>query len=134
MGYPTTTPVAIVERASTPRQRTLLGTVASIPELAEAEKAAAPAVVVVGEVVHVLLERGGPQVLHGAITGWVSEAEKDKEPVPLVEGAARGLVGGGMRGGAEGKASLPRRVVRGAVGWVRAVWAGRRDKGRRSEE
>lgn len=58
VGYPSNTPVAIVEKASTPRQRTLLGTVATIPTIAEEEGAAAPAVVVVGEVVHVLLERG----------------------------------------------------------------------------
>lgn len=147
VGYPATTPVAIVERASTPRQRTLLGTVATIPALAEAEKAAAPAVVVVGEVVHVLLERGGPRVLHGAVMGWAAE-----EGAGAGEGEEQGLVGmgedgrspeaasarglvGGMRGGGVGEGSpresLPRRVVGGAVAWVRGVLG--RGEGRRRE-
>jgi precorrin-4 methylase len=34
VGYPTSTPVAVVERASTPNQRTLLGTVGTIADVA----------------------------------------------------------------------------------------------------
>ena len=55
VGYPSSTPVAIVEKASTPQQRTLVGTVDTIVEVSEREKAVAPAVIVVGEVVEVRL-------------------------------------------------------------------------------
>ena len=44
------TPAAVVERASTPEQRTVLGTLADLPGLAEAEGTAAPATLIVGEV------------------------------------------------------------------------------------
>jgi uroporphyrin-III C-methyltransferase / precorrin-2 dehydrogenase / sirohydrochlorin ferrochelatase len=50
-GRPSTTPVAIVERGWTPRQRTTVGTLADIADLAEARAVESPAVVVVGEVV-----------------------------------------------------------------------------------
>lgn len=50
-GRPATTPVAIVERGWTPRQRTTVGTLADIADLAEARAVESPAVVVVGEVV-----------------------------------------------------------------------------------
>jgi hypothetical protein len=119
--------VAIVEKASTPRQRTILGTVATIPTLAEEEGAAAPAVVVVGEVVHVLLERG-QRVLHGAI-GWWGEEGKGKEGEgegqavqELVNGGGAvrlgGMRGGGEEVGEKAPASLPRRLVTGVVGAV----------------
>lgn len=54
VGYPEDTPVAIVERATTPSQRTLYGTLRTIGQVAVAEKAAAPATIVVGHVVHAL--------------------------------------------------------------------------------
>jgi uroporphyrin-III C-methyltransferase/precorrin-2 dehydrogenase/sirohydrochlorin ferrochelatase len=44
-------PVAIVERGFLPTQRTTVGTVATIAELAAARAVEAPAVVVVGDVV-----------------------------------------------------------------------------------
>src|SRR5207302_10773505 len=50
-GRPADTPAAIVEQATTPRQRCLVGTLGTIAEVAEQEHAAAPAVVVIGEVV-----------------------------------------------------------------------------------
>ena len=46
-----TTPVAIIERGWTPEQRTTVGTLADIAELAEARGVESPAVVVVGDVV-----------------------------------------------------------------------------------
>src|SRR5262249_768694 len=46
-----TTPVAVVEQASTPRQRIVTTTLAQLPDVAAHEKFRAPAVVVVGEVV-----------------------------------------------------------------------------------
>ncbi len=51
-GLPTETPVAVIEKASLPEQRDVIGTLANIVERARHMKA--PAVVVVGEVVSVL--------------------------------------------------------------------------------
>lgn len=53
-GYLRQTPVAIIERATTPKQRTLVGTLESIGDIAVSEKARAPACIVVGNVVDVL--------------------------------------------------------------------------------
>lgn len=53
-GYPASLPVAIVERATTPSQRTLIGTLETIGEIAVLESARAPATIVIGAVVHVL--------------------------------------------------------------------------------
>ena len=50
-GLPPDTPAAIVERASLPGQRTLTGTVASLPALAARHGVKAPALVIVGGVV-----------------------------------------------------------------------------------
>ncbi|HYN74742.1 MAG TPA: uroporphyrinogen-III C-methyltransferase [Candidatus Limnocylindria bacterium] len=50
-GRPASTPVAVVERGSTPQQRTTVATLADIAEVAVERGVASPAVVVVGEVV-----------------------------------------------------------------------------------
>lgn len=50
-GKPATTPVAVVERASTPAQRTVTTTLAELPSVAAREQFQAPALVVVGDVV-----------------------------------------------------------------------------------
>jgi len=50
-GRPATTPAAIIEQATTPRQRTLVATLGTLARVAEEQHAVAPAVVVVGEVV-----------------------------------------------------------------------------------
>lgn len=50
VGYPESTPVAIVEKASTPDQRTLVGDLTTIATVAEQHNAKPPAVIVVGEV------------------------------------------------------------------------------------
>jgi len=47
------TPVAIIENATTPNQRTITGTLSNIVEIAEREKVKAPAVIVIGDVVNV---------------------------------------------------------------------------------
>lgn len=123
--------MAIVERASTPRQRTILGTVATIPELAEREKAAAPAVVVVGEVVHVLLERG-PRVLYGYGAGEKGEQRQAAVSVVPSSVVAASRAGGsvklgGMRGGGDASPrSFTRRILKGVVGLLRAAVSGRR--------
>jgi uroporphyrin-III C-methyltransferase/precorrin-2 dehydrogenase/sirohydrochlorin ferrochelatase len=58
-GRPASTPVAIVEGGWTARQRTTVGTLADIADLAASRGVASPAVVVVGDVV-ALRERLGP--------------------------------------------------------------------------
>jgi uroporphyrin-III C-methyltransferase/precorrin-2 dehydrogenase/sirohydrochlorin ferrochelatase len=57
-GRASTTPVAIVERGWTTKQRTTVGTLADIADLAEARGVESPAVVVVGEVVALRAELG----------------------------------------------------------------------------
>jgi len=54
--YPIETPVAIVERAGCPNQRTLIGNMENIADLAVEYNIQAPSTIVVGDVVHVLLE------------------------------------------------------------------------------
>ncbi|MBC9822068.1 uroporphyrinogen-III C-methyltransferase [Terrabacter sp. MAHUQ-38] len=50
-GLPTDTPAAVVERGFTPDQRSIVGTLGTLPDLAARAGAASPAVIVVGEVV-----------------------------------------------------------------------------------
>ena len=57
-GRAATTPVAIVERGWTATQRTTVGTLADIADLAEARGVESPAVVVVGDVVALRAELG----------------------------------------------------------------------------
>eukprot|EP00730_Choanoeca_flexa_P000589 TRINITY_DN1025_c0_g1_i2.p1 TRINITY_DN1025_c0_g1~~TRINITY_DN1025_c0_g1_i2.p1 ORF type:complete len:331 (+),score=39.07 TRINITY_DN1025_c0_g1_i2:57-995(+) len=52
--FPATTPVGIVERASRPDQRVTKTTLADVTAVAKAKKIAAPAVIVIGEVVNCL--------------------------------------------------------------------------------
>ena len=54
-GYPVDTPVGIVERAGCPDQRTVVGTMETIADLAERYDVKPPSTIVVGEVVNVLL-------------------------------------------------------------------------------
>eukprot|EP00547_Thalassionema_nitzschioides_P003479 CAMPEP_0194203444 /NCGR_PEP_ID=MMETSP0156-20130528/3217_1 /TAXON_ID=33649 /ORGANISM="Thalassionema nitzschioides, Strain L26-B" /LENGTH=338 /DNA_ID=CAMNT_0038929193 /DNA_START=1 /DNA_END=1017 /DNA_ORIENTATION=- len=55
-GYPSKTPVAIVERAGCPDQRTVVGNMETIPTIAEENNIKPPSTIVVGKVVNVLLE------------------------------------------------------------------------------
>jgi uroporphyrin-III C-methyltransferase/precorrin-2 dehydrogenase/sirohydrochlorin ferrochelatase len=52
-GLDPATPAAVIERATTPRQRVVTGTVATLPEVARAEGVKPPALIVIGEVVRV---------------------------------------------------------------------------------
>lgn len=58
-GLPADTPAAVVERATLPEQRSIVGTLATLPSLAQAHAARAPALIVVGSVVslHAALSR-----------------------------------------------------------------------------
>jgi uroporphyrin-III C-methyltransferase len=71
-GRPACTPAAIVERATTARQRVIAGTLATLPGLAHANAVRPPALVIVGEVV-ALRERlrwfdGPGETVSGAAT------------------------------------------------------------------
>jgi len=50
-GVPDNTPAAIVQRGTTPRQRTVVGTLATLPQLALAAQLAPPTLIIIGEVV-----------------------------------------------------------------------------------
>jgi uroporphyrin-III C-methyltransferase/precorrin-2 dehydrogenase/sirohydrochlorin ferrochelatase len=50
-GLPAQTPAAVVQNATTPRQRSVAGSLAALAELAAAAGMGAPALIVVGEVV-----------------------------------------------------------------------------------
>lgn len=56
-GYPEDTPVGIIERAGCPDQRTVVGNMKSIGDIAEKYNVQAPSTIVVGEVVNVLLDK-----------------------------------------------------------------------------
>ena len=53
-GYPGDEPVAIIEKATTPQQRVLLGTLSTIYNIAVREAAKPPATIIIGKVVTVL--------------------------------------------------------------------------------
>ena len=50
-GMPQTTPIAIVQQGTTPNQRVVKGTLATLPAIAEAEKLQAPTLIIIGGVV-----------------------------------------------------------------------------------
>jgi uroporphyrin-III C-methyltransferase/precorrin-2 dehydrogenase/sirohydrochlorin ferrochelatase len=50
-GMAAATPAAIVQQGTTPRQRTVVGTLATLPALAQAARLAAPTLIIIGEVV-----------------------------------------------------------------------------------
>ena len=68
------TPAAVVEQATTPRQRVVAGTLLTLPLLAQVQQVAAPALIVVGEVVR----------LHDALGWFAGEAAAAAQPQPAV--------------------------------------------------
>ena len=56
-GYPNHTPVAIIERAGCPNQRTVVGNIETIGDIAEKFNVQAPSTIVVGDVVNVLIKK-----------------------------------------------------------------------------
>lgn len=55
--YPSKTPVGIIERAGCPDQRSVVGDLETIADLAEHHKVKPPSTIVVGDVVNVLLDK-----------------------------------------------------------------------------
>lgn len=68
-GYPSKTPVAIVEKAGCPDQRTVTGTMITIADIAEKYNVKPPSTIVVGEVVNVLLDQDDATGEH--VTGLI---------------------------------------------------------------
>lgn len=64
--YPIETPVAIVEKAGCPEQRTVLGTMETIADLAEKHNVQPPSTIVVGQVVNVLQSEGVGELIVAA--------------------------------------------------------------------
>lgn len=67
--YPPATPVGIVERAGCPNQRTVVGNLLTIADVAEKHQVKPPSVIVVGEVVNVLLDKD--DATGEAVTGLI---------------------------------------------------------------
>jgi len=71
-GYPSDTPVAIVERAGCPDQRTVVGNMQTIGDLADLYQVKPPSTIVVGSVVNVLLDQNSETGEH--VTGLIQNA------------------------------------------------------------
>ena len=54
-GYPEEMPVSIIENATTPKQRVIVGNLRTITDIAAREQAKAPAIIVVGFVNNALI-------------------------------------------------------------------------------
>jgi uroporphyrin-III C-methyltransferase len=70
-GYPSHTPVAIVEKAGCPDQRTVTGNMLTIAALAKQHKVKPPSTIVIGEVVNVLLT---DEVTGETVTGLIQNS------------------------------------------------------------
>lgn len=68
-GYPIDTPVAIVEAAGCPNQRTVVGTMMTIADIAKRHNVQPPSTIVVGDVVNVLLDTDEESGQH--VTGLI---------------------------------------------------------------
>mmetsp|Transcript_8939 Transcript_8939/g.22564 ORF Transcript_8939/g.22564 Transcript_8939/m.22564 type:complete len:123 (+) Transcript_8939:124-492(+) len=70
-GYPSDTPVGIIEKAGCPTQRTVVGDMTTIADIAEKHNIQAPSTIVVGKVVNVLLEKTDEGI---AVQGLIQDA------------------------------------------------------------
>lgn len=71
-GYPIDTPVAVVEKAGCPDQRTIAGNMMTISDLAKKHNIQPPSTIVVGEVVNVLLDDTAEEGITGLIQNFTS--------------------------------------------------------------
>jgi uroporphyrin-III C-methyltransferase/precorrin-2 dehydrogenase/sirohydrochlorin ferrochelatase len=70
-GLSETTPAAIVQHGTTPSQRTVVGTLATLPQLAQAARLAPPTLIIIGEVVRLHSK-------HAWYEAGAAEADADK--------------------------------------------------------
>jgi len=95
-GYPPQTPVGIVERAGCPEQRTVVGTMESIADLAERYNVRPPSTIVVGEVVNVLLtEEDFVEVVNveqGGLLGCDGVVDSEEKGGMIVRSGHHGLI------------------------------------------
>lgn len=113
--YPPTTPVGIVERAGCPEQRTVVGTMENIANLADKYKVKPPSTIVVGEVVNVLLTEDDfvwEDVVNGVVASGSSEV------VERVGGR-----GGGERLDDEEKEEMGMMMRKGYHGLVQSIYS-----------
>jgi siroheme synthase len=71
-GYPSDTPVAVVEKAGCPDQRTIAGNMMTIADLAKKHNIQPPSTIVVGEVVNVLLDDTSEEGVTGLIQNFTA--------------------------------------------------------------
>jgi len=71
-GYPGETPVAIVEKAGCPDQRTVSGNMWTIADIAEKHNIQPPSTIIVGDVVNVLLQKD--ELTGEAVTGLIQNS------------------------------------------------------------
>lgn len=116
--YPPTTPVGIVERAGCPEQRTVVGTMENIADLAERYKVKPPSTIVVGEVVNVLLTEDD-FVWEEDVVNGAAVASGSSEVVERVGG--RG--GGGERLDDEEKEEMGKMMRQGYHGLVQSIYS-----------
>lgn len=70
--FPPKTPVAVIEKAGCTDQRTIVGNMLTIGELAITHNIQAPSTIVVGEVVRVLLEENTDRETNGLIQNFTA--------------------------------------------------------------
>jgi siroheme synthase len=66
-GYPKDTPVGIIENAGCPNQRTVVGDMQNIADIAIKHNIQAPSTIVVGKVVNVLLDDDQHEIIEGLV-------------------------------------------------------------------
>jgi len=116
--YPPTTPVGIVERAGCPEQRTVVGTMENIADLAERYKVKPPSTIVVGEVVNVLLTEDDFVWEEDVVVNGVVAAAGSSEVVERVGGR-----GGGERLDNEEKEEIGKMMRQGYHGLVQSIYS-----------